>query len=154
MRGRFFFVVLLVGIAACRRAETAPSGHLEITGPDLRVVNGPAKARWCSADSILTILALGGDWNVALAMRTPWPPLREFAIDSTVQGAGTGAIAARAARDSVSPPLLGLTGTVSIDSGDTLKGTLAIDVGPDSARRKLTGRFSGLVADSSGCARP
>lgn len=154
MRGRFFFLAVLMPLAvACPGEDAGTAGRMSVrrSTPDEVLVDAPARARYCASDTLLTIMSFGDRWNVALAMRTPWPLLRVYAVDSAVQGSGTAAIAARAVRDSVTRPLLGLTGTIELDSGDVLGGTFDIDVGPDSTRTKLTGRFSGLIADTTGC---
>jgi hypothetical protein len=159
MPGRFLFLVLLcAALPACRRPEAgAPSAHLRVdrTAPDARtLLDAPAAARFCNLDGTLTITGIGAPWSAALAIRTAWPPRGRYAVDSTLGGIGTAALAARAMGDSAAAPLVARTGSVDMDSGGALAGRFTAATGRDSSATQLAGSFSIARRDSTGCAGP
>jgi len=158
MRGRFLFLLLAL-VSGCPGEPAGPveSGSLvlERVGADTgTLVSGPARARWCSADSMLTILVMGSPWSGAVSMRTPWPPLRLFSVDSLASGVGIGTVAARPTGDSIGAAIVSRSGTIEVDSGLPLTGRLYFESGMDSTLATIAGRFEGIRPDTTVCSLP
>lgn len=157
MRGRVFFLpIAAAAVVACPGEPAAPgTGRLvlERTEPDPRtLLDAPARARYCARDSLVTIVAVDRSWSAAIALRTPWPEVTLFSVDTTASILGTAALAARRIGDSIGLGLVSRSGRVELDTGALLAGTFTIEVGPDSSRASLSGRFEGMQPDTSGCA--
>jgi hypothetical protein len=105
-------------------------------------------------DSTMTIVGIDDRWSAALALRTPWPPLRQFTVDSALGAVGTAAVAARPLGDSAGGALIGRHGTILLDSGTAFSGHFTVATGGDSGGVTLSGRFVDVRADTSGCATP
>jgi len=118
------------------------------------LVDGPAVARFCARDSILSVVVLGDRWNAALALRTAWPLTRHFSLDTLPDGIGTAAVGARSVKDSVGVALVSRSGSVELDAGALLAGHFTAEAGLDSTRVTLTGRFEGVKPDTTSCANP
>jgi hypothetical protein len=161
MNGRFFCVLasaILAGAATgCRREQAAADGWgrlvLERTAPhpaslgELRV-----HARYCSRDSLLSIVGADDAWSAALALRTVWPSERHFTLDTLSGGIGTAVVAARPILDSVGIALRSRSGIIDLDRGALLAGHFTAEAGHDSTRVTLSGRFEGMKPDTNGCA--
>jgi hypothetical protein len=161
MNGRFFCVftiAILAGAATgCRREQAAADGWgrlvLERTAPHPASLGElHAHARYCSRDSLLSIVGTADAWSAALALRTVWPGERHFTLDSLPGGIGTAMVAARPIHDSVGSALLSRSGSVELDAGTLLAGHFIAEAGHDSTRVTLSGRFEGMKPDTNGCA--
>jgi hypothetical protein len=122
------------------------------------LVDGPAFATYCPADSALVIIALGRTWSAGLALRTV-PPLdapRGFHVQLSLGDVGTATAAFRA--PSAGAARLGVGGTVRAAVTVAVNGRFDVDL-PDSGGSHVTIRgtlsripFSMLAAAT--CAPP
>ena len=97
------------------------------------LVNGPAWATYCPADSLLVIVALGRTWNGGLALRTV-PPLdvpRDFHVQTALGDIGTAAAAFRA--PAAGAATVGVGGTVRVVVTRVVTGRFDVAM-PDSGR--------------------
>ena len=122
-----------------------------VAGGAFSIVDGAASARYCDRDSTLTIISIGSRWSAVIGMRTTWPPVRRFTVDTAIGLIGTAAVAARAVNDSAPPALISRSGTLELDTTEVLSGRFTVETGRESTLVGLSGRFLGLRRDSIGC---
>ena len=122
---------------ACRRAGASPfpvGGRFlaeRVARRTSTLVNGPAWATYCPADSLLVIVALGRTWNGGIALRAV-PPLstpRDFKVQLVLGDLGTATVAFRA--PSAGAARVGAGGTVRVAVGTSVNGRFDVAV-PDS----------------------
>lgn len=159
MRGRLVFLVpVFLVLVACPDDGASPGAssatlELQQTEPrSERFIDAPALVRYCERDSVLSVVTVAEPWSGAIALRTPWPPLTRFTIDSIRRDPGFAAFALRRVdRDTVGHSLMVHAGTIELDTGATLTGRISAEAGFDSLLRKLTGRFEAARVDRDGC---
>ena len=144
-------------LAACACDGTSSGGEapgrLTLARKGEVLVDAPASASRCPADSTIALVAIGTEWVAAISVRVAWPS--DTARDLTVVRApgrpGTGVVAARPVADSAGSVLLAARGSIELGPGATMSGRFEVVAptqpgAPDSVL--LTGRFeSVLVAD-------
>ena len=147
--------MLLLAATGCGAADRLlhPVGRLQLqrdgAGPLLDV---PAEARFCGADSTLSIVGANRSWSAAVALRTSWPAARlEFTIDSVIGAAGSAAVAARPLKDSVGLALTALHGTLRLDAPSRVKGSLDLVARGAGDSVHLVGRFEAPYATRGVC---
>jgi hypothetical protein len=134
------------------------SGRLRLdrAGPSSRsLLDVRVKASYCAADTTLTILGADRSWSVAVALRTPWPARsREFTLDSAVGAQGTAAVAVRPLGDSIGVAMTTVRGSLKLDAGTGVSGTL--DFVATSARdtQRLVGSLTATSVRPGGCPTP
>jgi hypothetical protein len=108
------------------------------------LVNGPALATYCPADSLLVIVALGRSWNGGLALRTV-PPLtpRDYQVQLSLGDVGTATVAFRA--PAAGAARVGVGGTVRLLVTTVANGQFDVAL-PDSggAHVSIRGTLSGI----------
>jgi len=120
-----------------------------------RLLDVPAETRFCSADTSLSILGFDHDWSAVVALRTAWPPAgRAFTIDSALGGLGSASVAARPLGDSVGVALTAVHGTLRLDGGRRVHGTLDVVARGASDTVHLVGRFDAPAPAPGNCAGP
>lgn len=142
------FALLLV--AGCGEPAAGP-GTIEVrwTGADSGRLRVPAVARWCSNDSAMEITGAAGDSGVALAV-LPRDSLTVGVFPVGAPRAGHSRPGARMALRWPGQTLVegyyGLSGSVTVDSGDGLNGRVEATMTNvnSSGRISLTGEFRGL----------
>ena len=124
------FAVLLVAVAACGEDELSGVGSIEVawTGADTGQLAVPASARWCANDSLVEITGASGDSGVALALlpadTTVAPGVFSVGLPLRVHSRPGARVAIRWPETPLTQGFYGLSGTVTIDSGTALSGTL------------------------------
>jgi hypothetical protein len=121
------------------------------------VVDGPARASYCAADSLLLIIGVGLTWSSGFAVRTvlPLAETRAFRIQPSLGELGTATAVFRPLR--VGAAEFGTAGTVSLDPGTGVTGRFDLAV-PDSGaeKRSFRGRWSAIpvrVLAGDSCAK-
>ena len=156
---RVFLLAAMLG-AGCGSGDPhlpAGSGRLVLTrtAPSRKtLLDLPALARYCERDSTLSIVAIGGDWTGALAVRTAWPISRQtrFPVDSALGGAGSGAVAARPVGDSIQVAWVGRSGAIVVEPGPRLAGRVEAELKREAgALIRVTGRFDDLSVRLGSC---
>jgi hypothetical protein len=147
-------------IAACRaRDDSAATGGRVVLERNGRVlVDGPAAAARCPADSTLAVAVVGREWAAAFSVRAPWPTdsARIVPAGQTL-GPGTAVVALRPLSDSLAIALVSARGSLTIEPGPQLAGSFDVMApttpgAPDSAR--LTARFTRIAVTDDLCAAP
>ena len=130
---------VLVTVGCDRRASESAAegspGRVEIASERGPLLSAPGEAAWCERDSSVALVATGGDWVVALSVRTGrWPldSAMRFPVRSTAGAPGGVALAVRSLRDSVHSAFLGRAGDVGLRSGDDLDGDLDVQVATEA----------------------
>jgi hypothetical protein len=127
--GRLSLAGLIVTLA-CQGGDTTGPGRLEVewTGADTGQLQLPALARWCRNDSLVVITGASGDSGVALAVLP-----EDTAVTSGVFQVGlplavfsrpAARVALRWPGEALTEGYYGLSGTITIDSGSALSGSL------------------------------
>ncbi len=100
-----------------------------------RLVDAPARASWCAADSTLVIVAVDREWAGGLALRVGWPPgaAKVLLVRPGLESERSATAALRSMGDSAGPALIGASGKLWLEA----------DAAP-------TGRFDLIVAAASG----
>lgn len=116
-----------------------------VAGRTTTLVNGPAWATYCPADSSLVIIAIGRTWNGGLALRAI-PPLnvpRDFRVQVSLGDTGTATAAFRA--PDAGAARVGVGGTVRAAITTAVNGWFDVTL-PDSGRDHVSirGRLSGI----------
>jgi hypothetical protein len=115
----------------------------------------PAEAAFCAADSTLRITGADRSWSAAIALRTTWPATSlEFAIDSLIGGPGSAAVAARPIRDSVGMALVAVRGLLRLAGRTRVAGTVDLLARGATDTVRLKGSFEAPSAVPGGCPRP
>ena len=127
---RSLLVASLTVLVSCRNGETTGPGRIDVawTGADTGRLQVPASARWCLNDSLIEISGAAGDSGVALAMlprdTTVHPGVFEVGMPlATVIRPGA-RVALRWPGETLTEGYYGLTGSVTVDSGPDLSGSL------------------------------
>ncbi len=154
MPRRHFRLSLLLPLIACAGApgERTGTGRLRLERDGALLVEAPASASRCAADSTIAIVAIGGEWIAALALRVAWPLDAALQLPIVTAGRpGSASLAARPVADSVGLAVIGTRGVVHLEPGATLTGRFDAEAptmpgAPDSVR--ITGRLEGVrIAD-------
>jgi len=159
-RARPLFLVFPL-LCACHRPETTDSipGRLRVELDGRAVLDAPATASRCAADTTIAVTAMGVDRVAAISLRMPW--LSDsggvLTVASPPPPPGAASVALRTLGDSAGPALLGVRGSVRLDPGRVLNGLFDVVAptlpgAPDSAH--LTGSFSGVVVNDDLCPGP
>jgi hypothetical protein len=127
----------LVAGAACDLGVgtgSGAAGHLRVeraAHPPLKLMDEAGRADYCSADSLLTIIAIGYDRAAGLAVRVTLPlrAARTFVVQPQLGGVGTATVAFRLANGSAR---IGSAGTIRLDRSGAISGDFEFAV-PDSA---------------------
>jgi len=153
---------LLLSLSGCLggapRYPRAGEGRLVVERNDGdRLVDAAARATYCAGDSILLILAVDTRWSAGLALRARFPldSARTYRVRPALEGEGTAAAAFRAVTDSVEPGLLGVGGTVSLDTGLRASGRFQIDLAAPTEGAepgRLLGAFRALPTKDTSAA--
>lgn len=142
----------LIVILACQNGDTTGPGRIEVewTGADTGQLQLAALARWCRNDSLVEITGASGDSGVALAVL----PADTAVAPGTFQvGLPLADLSRPAARVAIRWPgepqtegYYGLSGTVTIDSGSGLTGSLQATLKNvhDGREISMSGRFREL----------
>lgn len=149
-------LVPLVLIAACSKGKDA-RGRLEVgwTGADTGTLNVPATAQWCPADSALEISGIAADSGAAVAI-FPADTIKPGVYPAGAPGAGMArpraGVALRRFGENLILGYYSLSGTVTVDSGSPLNGSLqatlkSVNTGDQVT---VTGSFRGLVIEPGG----
>ena len=139
--------LLALAASACGPAhETGAGGRMlveRVTRPAARLLDEPARARWCPQDSLLTLIAIGRRWTAGLAVRVapPLPRSDSLPISRFLGGAGTATVALRAIGGAAR---LAITGSLSFRAAGRLDGGFDVTVTdtagpPTRVRGTLTG---------------
>ena len=157
----FLFTAWFVTGCASRDLPGAAerSGRLVLTRESPRqrtLLDMPATARYCERDSSLSIVAVSDDFSGALSMRSTWPvaATTRFIIASPLGDAGSGAAAARPLVDTSETDFLGKAGTITVEPGAFLAGTVEAEMSDSTGLTRLSGRFEGLVVRTGAGACP
>lgn len=118
----------LVLAAACRDDESA-GGRITVawTGGDTGRLVVPATARWCAGDSLMEIIGAAGDSAVAigiLPVDTLSPRTFPVGIPQASRPRPTARVGVRWYGETLIEGYYGLSGTVTVDSGAGLNGSL------------------------------
>jgi len=118
------------------------------------LLEAPARALVCERDSTVAIVAADGDWGVGLGLRTTWPLAEptSFAIRAAPDSLGTGAVAARSLRDSVSEALTARNGSLRLEPLGRAAGRFevtAVGVADDTVL--LEGVFRNVPVTTGAC---
>ncbi|HEY2806153.1 MAG TPA: hypothetical protein VGI92_09875 [Gemmatimonadales bacterium] len=143
-----------LAVVACGHSGADDLGRLtlERTAPNpAHLGTMPARALYCSRDTMLTIVTEGGAWSTAIAVRTEWPPISHAPITSPPPVVGAAVAAVRSVGDSVRTALTATDGNVTIESGVPISGHFTIDMGRDLLVPHLKGTFERLRVDTAGC---
>ena len=155
-----FFSGCMMGALGCGTAERllGRSGRLRLERAGRSsggLLDVPAEAAFCAADSTLRITGADGSWTAAIALRTTWPaPSLEFAIDSVVGGPGSAAVTARSIRDSVGTALIAVRGSLHLAGRTRVMGTVDLLARGASDTVRLAGTFEAPSVVPGGCPRP
>lgn len=115
----------------------------------------PVEAAYCAADTTLTIIGADRSWSVVLAVRTPWPARSlEFTFDSTVGGPGTAAVAIRPLGDSIGVAMSALRGSLKLDAGPKVSGTMNFVAAGARDTLRLLGTLTASSVTPGGCPTP
>ncbi len=160
-------VVPMLAGAACDACRAAGSGVRQDGGRFLAqrvarhkttLVSGPARASYCSQDSLLVVVAVARSWTGGLALRAvlPLTAPREFQVRPALDGAGTATVAFRPLDAGVA--LLGVGGTVRLEPSAAVSGSFDVSL-PDSgsARVSIRGTLSRIplsVLPKDSCSAP
>lgn len=111
-----------------------------------RLLDAPARGQVCETDSALAIVAVGGGWGGAVAVRLAWPPAAgdTFALRETPELVGEAAAAVRQLGDSVASALTARRGMLTIDTiaDGRISGSFeAAALGVSGDTVAITGRF-------------
>ena len=129
MTRRLLLAGLVVALA-CRSGDTTGPGRIEVewTGADTGQLQIPALARWCSNDSLVEITGASGDSGVALAVLPPntavTPGVFQVGLPLVELSRPAARVAIRWSGEPLTEGYYGLSGTVTIDSGSGLSGSL------------------------------
>ena len=161
MTGRFFLPLLAVAcLAGCprwdsRRTDTSGTMTIARTAPrPAQLGKLDARARYCARDSVLSIVATSSSWSAAVAMHTGRPFMRRFTVATQASSPGVAALALRPLRDSIGLALVAVGGSIDLDAGTIIGGKFTAQLGSDTGQVKLNGTFTGIRADTTGCAAP
>ena len=121
-----------------------------------RLLDAPARGRVCEADSALAIVAVGGGWGGAVALRVGWPPAAgdTFALRETPELVGQAAAAVRQLGDSVASALTARRGTLTIDAiaDGRISGSFeAAALGLSGDTVAIAGRFRNVPVSLGAC---
>lgn len=112
--------------------------------PRRRLVDAEARATYCGEDTALVIVARGKPWagGVLARVRLPLQASRTFAVRRAPVAVGVAAAAFRAYGDSASPALVAVSGSVRLEPGERLDGSVDL-VAEERAGSsvRLVGRF-------------
>ena len=127
-----------------------------VTSPRARLLDEPARARYCPQDSLLTVIAIGRAWTAGLAVRVapPLPGTGSVPIGRSLGGVGTATAALRAVGGAAH---LAIAGGLAFRATGRLDGTFDVTVTdtagpPASIQGSLTGVPIIVPADGA-CAR-
>lgn len=147
-------VLAAVGAAlACREAETTGPGRIEVewTGADTGQLRIAGSARWCPNDSLVEITGAAGDSGVALAVlssdTTVTPGVFQVGLPLPAVRRPTARIAMRWPSETLTEGYYGLSGTVTVDSGSDLSGSLQATLRSvnDAGEISMSGTFRQLT---------
>jgi hypothetical protein len=152
----------LLCLVACQRSSPAAtgggqSGAVSVSAGSQILLEGPADAAWCDRDSAVALVVTGREWVLALVVRSVWPldTAATFAMDSTLGGVGSAALALRPVGDSVRAAYLGRAGSLRLQAGAVLKGDFdarATTTAGDSLAVRAT--LASVIVRNDGCPPP
>ncbi|MFI5206866.1 MAG: hypothetical protein ACHQX4_02510 [Gemmatimonadales bacterium] len=152
--------VLVTTTSACSAVDRLVHGsarlRLDRDGTSSRpLLDVPVEAAYCAADTTLTIVGADRSWSVAVALRTAWPARSlEFALDSAVGGSGTAAVAIRPLRDSIGVAMLAVRGSLKLDAGPKVSGTMDFVAAGARDTLHLVGSLTAPSVTPGGCPTP
>ena len=153
-RPRLIIPMLL--LAACGNEKKADARlALDWTGADTGRLEAPATARWCPADTTLEIAGVEADSGVAVAIFPPdsiAPGVYPVGAPGQVMARPRAGIALRRFGENLVLGYYSLSGTVTVDSGAPLHGSLQATLkGVNSGDQvNVSGSFNGLAVEAGG----
>ncbi len=151
--------VCALGMTACRGQDSAASGgRLVLEADGRRLVDAHATASRCPADSAIAVVVTERRWAAAFSMRTAWPTDSARSVPvGQILGPGTAVVALRPIADSIAVALVSSRGTLSVEPGALLTGSLDVMAptapgAPDSVR--VTGHFRDIPVTDDLCPTP
>jgi hypothetical protein len=152
--------VSVLGVTACRGREGAvpAGGRLVLEADGRRILDARATASRCPADSAIAVAVTERRWAAAFSMRTAWPTDSAHSVSvGQILGPGTAVVALRPIADSIAAALVSARGTLIIEPGPLLAGSLDVMApmapgAPDSVH--VTGRFSDIPVTDDLCPTP
>jgi hypothetical protein len=125
---RIMLAALAFGLG-CGSDDPVGPGRIEVewTGADTGQLRVAATARWCANDSLVEITGAAGDSGVALAVLpndTVAAGVFPVGMPLASRSRPTARVAIRWPSETLVEGYYGLTGTVTVDSGAGLNGTL------------------------------
>lgn len=146
-------LAMLAGLAACRESDAAAPGMIDVawTGADTGQLRVAALARWCASDSLVEITGASGDSGVALAVMpadtSVSPGVFEVGMPLRVLARPGARVALRWPGETFTEGFYGLSGSLTIDSGSGLRGSLEATLrsANDDREIRLTGSFQELT---------
>jgi hypothetical protein len=150
---RLVLIIPLLAVLAC--GEDEPTGRVTLswTGSDTGRLEAPATARWCPADTALEIVGIVADSGAGVAIFPPdtiTPGVYPVGVPGESVARPRAGVALRRFGENLILGLYSLSGTVTVDTGSPLHGSLVAtlkDVNTGS-QLNVTGNFSGLVVES------
>jgi hypothetical protein len=149
--------VSVLGVSACLGHEEAVStgGRLVLEADGRRIVDARATASRCPADSAIAVAVTERAWAAAFSMRAGWPTDSARAVPvGQILGPGTAVVALRPIADSIAAALVSARGTLIIEPGTLLAGSLDVMAptapgAPDSVH--VTGRLRDIPVTDDLC---
>ena len=146
-------LLLLIG---CGKQKEG-GGRLEITwtGADTGRLETPATARWCAADTTLEVVGIEADSGGAVAIFPPdtvTPGVYPVGAPGQDMARPRAGVAMRKFGENLILGYYSLSGTVTVDSGSPLHGSLQATLKSVNTGDQVivTGSFSGLVVEPGG----
>lgn len=144
--GAALALALIAGCGVGPASEVGADGELQadhvVAGRSLHLLDGPAVATYCSNDSLVTVVAVGRNGSVGLAVRTTLPldhPKR-VPVSPALAESSSAAVAVRLKSGAAR---IGASGWIRLEGSAAISGEFDVAL-PDSAgsRPRLTGRLS------------
>lgn len=147
---RLLLPALLGAIIGCRDEDPTGPGRISVswTGADTGQLRVPALARWCANDSLVEITGAIGDSAVAFAMlprdTTVAPGDFPVGMPLPARTRPSARVALRWVGETFIEGYYGLHGTVTIDSGSSLSGSVQATLRSvnDGGEISLNGNFT------------
>jgi hypothetical protein len=149
-------LALLALSLGCRGEPGTGPGRVEVewTGADTGRLRVPATARWCGNDSVVEITGAAGDSGVALALlvrdTSVGPGVFDVAMPLAVLTRPAARVAVRWPGETMTEGYYGVAGTVTVDSGGGMSGSVQAMLRSVVSGREITmtGRFRELEVRS------
>lgn len=143
-------------VLACSAGEHAAAPRQPPAGRLVLVVEQPthrtlldvrATATYCERDSTVAVVATGGGWVSAVALRTRWPLADSawFIVQRLVGSAGTAALALRPVGDSVGRALMSGGGRLALSPGAAISGRIETLLSGSGDSVRVSGRLENVA---------